>query len=255
MKPFLYVLAFFRMILVFLGMVGFMLAYTLKSIYVKHTKSRALKLREDYLKYWALPILNIHVTVKGAPVASTALYVANHRSFSDPLVICKYLRAFVIAKAEVADYPIINKGAQLTGVIWIKREDKNSREATRSTLVHTIQEGYNMLVFPEGTVGKLAATLPFRKGTFQEAAKHDILVVPIVIEYKSAKDLWIHPHFIKHYFAQFNKWKTEVKISFGDPITSNDGLLLAQKAEQWINEEKINLRKDWSTVFDDGKTY
>ncbi|MBK7700798.1 MAG: hypothetical protein IPJ39_19750 [Saprospiraceae bacterium] len=38
----------------------------------------------------------------------------------------------MIAKAEVAGYPIINKGAELTGVIWVDRNDQSSRTATRT---------------------------------------------------------------------------------------------------------------------------
>jgi 1-acyl-sn-glycerol-3-phosphate acyltransferase len=245
----LYLLAAIRGIIVFLGMVIFMVSYVLSCIFYKHTKQRALNLRTNYLKYVAIPVLNIKITKEGAPYDKTALYVANHRSFADPIVICKYLQAFVIAKAEVAHYPIINKGAELTGVIWVDRNNKDSRSATREKLTETIDSGFNILVYPEGTVGIHKSTLPFRKGTFIEAAQNNIPVIPIAIEFRSHKDLWVREKFLPQYFHQFSKWKTEVKLKFGMPLYNTNGEDLHQDAYDWINQELSEMQKNWSYSF------
>jgi 1-acyl-sn-glycerol-3-phosphate acyltransferase len=219
--------------------------YFLSLIFSKHTKVRAFRLRKNWLRI-ALRILNIHVEKKGKSHSKPSLYVCNHRSFSDPLVVLRFLNAFVIAKAEVEGYPIINKGAELTGIVYVDRNNKNSREATRQKMVEVLQEGYNVLVYPEGTVGKNLETLPFKKGTFMEAAKHGIPVVPIAVEYKSGKDLWLIPNFIKHYLQQFSKWKTEVKCTFGPVIKSDDGSQLHIEAHRWINQEIQKMQTNWS---------
>ena len=62
--------------------------------------------------------------------------------------------------------------------------------------------GYNIIVFPEGTVGKEKTTLPFKKGTFMEAASNNIPVVPVAIEFQSPKDMWIKEKFVPQYFHQ-----------------------------------------------------
>ena len=228
-----------------------MSVYAVSCIFWKHTPERAFKLRKHYLRYYCGPILNISIEKKGDPSGTPALYISNHRSFADPIVLCRFLDAFVIAKAEVMNYPIINKGAELTGVIWVNRQDQHSRNHTRSKMVETIQSGYNILVYPEGTVGKERHTLPFRKGTFMEAAENNIPVVPVAIEFKSAKDLWVHEKFLPQYLYQFSKWKTEVKLTFGKPIIENDGNLLHHEAFQWVNHEIANMQKGWSEVFKD----
>ncbi|MBK9567050.1 MAG: lysophospholipid acyltransferase family protein [Saprospiraceae bacterium] len=249
MKNLFYILAAVRAILVFGGMVIFMLFYGISCIFKKHTSNRAFKLRKVYLKYWCIPILNIKVEKHGKPSEIPSLYVSNHRSFADPIVLCRYIDAFVIAKAEVMNYPIINKGAELTGVIWVNRLDQHSRNHTRSKMVETIQGGFNVLVYPEGTVGKLAHTLPFRKGTFIEAGENNTPVVPVAIEFKSEKDLWVLEKFLPQYFYQFSKWKTEVKLSFGEPLNKSDGLQLHHISHDWINLEVKKMQKDWSEVF------
>jgi 1-acyl-sn-glycerol-3-phosphate acyltransferase len=219
--------------------------YFLSLIFSKHTKERAFRLRKNWLKI-ALRILNVNVDKTGDSHNEPALYVCNHRSFSDPLVVLRFLDAFVIAKAEVENYPVINQGAELTGIVYVDRNNKNSREATRQKMVEVIQEGYNVLVYPEGTVGKNIGTLPFKKGTFMEAAQYGIPVVPIAVEYKSNKDLWLIPNLLKHYLQQFSKWKTEVKCKFGPAICSEDGNLLHKDAHKWINQELQKMQTNWS---------
>jgi len=230
-------------------MAVFMICYAFSCIVLKHSKKRALRLRKNYLKYVCIPVLNIKVLKSGQPIDSPALYVCNHRSFTDPIVLCKYLDAFVIAKAEVANYPIINKGAELTGVIWVNRQDKNSRSMTRDKMVETIKSGYNILVYPEGTVGKDKATLPFRIGTFLEAAENNIPVVPVAIEFRSPRDMWVLEKFVPQYFHQYSKWKTEVKLTFGKPLTGKTGEELHAESYAWINNELIDMQEGWSSAF------
>lgn len=240
-------LSILRAILVIGGMAVFMLVYGMSCLFIPHSKKRALQLRRNYLKYWAIPILNIQIEVEGTPSSTPSIYVSNHRSFADPVVICRYLDAFVIAKAEVADYPIINKGAELTGVVWVNRSNKDSRSATREKMVEIIDEGYNVLVFPEGTVGIESNTLPFHRGTFLEAAEHQIPTIPITIEYKSKKDLWVIPNLLLQYAHQFAKWKTVVFLRFGNPIESMNGELIQNTSHQWINQSLDAIHKRWDS--------
>jgi 1-acyl-sn-glycerol-3-phosphate acyltransferase len=227
----------------------FIVLYGLSCIVVPHTKKRALNLRENFLRFICIPVLNIHITKQGEPSVEPALYVCNHRSFTDPIVLCRYLKGFVIAKAEVADYPIINKGAELTGVIWVNRNDQQSRTATRDKMVETIKAGYNIIVFPEGTVGKEKTTLPFKKGTFMEAASNNIPVVPVAIEFQSPKDMWIKEKFVPQYFHQYAKWRTDVKLHFGTHFEHQDGVYLQESAQEWIDEQLGHMQKNWSTAF------
>jgi 1-acyl-sn-glycerol-3-phosphate acyltransferase len=250
MKILLYLLAAVRIILIFGGMIMYMLIYGLSCLFKPHSKKRALNLRQHYLRYLCIPLLNIHIIKEGNPIDDfSALYVSNHRSFADPIVLCRFLKAFVIAKAEVMNYPIINKGAELTGVIWVNRQDQQSRNEARDKMVETIKAGFNILVYPEGTVGQAKETLPFRKGTFMEAAANDITVIPVAIEFKSPKDLWVIEKFVPQYFYQFSKWRTDVKLRFGDKITGSDGNKLHDQAYSWINMELKNMQKDWSISF------
>jgi 1-acyl-sn-glycerol-3-phosphate acyltransferase len=241
-------LAIVRALIVILSMVIWMSCYSLGRIFRRHTPDRALAMRKHWLKWIGYPVLNLNVKIEGHPHTSPAIYVANHRSFADPVVICRFVDAFVIAKAEVANYPIINQGAQLTGVLYVKRESKESRNLVRDMMIDTVEKGNNILVFPEGTVGVNKLTLDFRSGTFFEAAENSIPIVPIAIDFKSEKDLWLIPNFIKLFLSQFSKWKTEVKLSIGSPLISTDGEYLKIQAKTWIDKKLIEFHEDWTEI-------
>lgn len=245
MKVIWYIIAAIRGIAILLTMVLFLMLYAISRIFFKHTKTSGLRLRKYWITYVAFPILNLKVEVKGKPQNSSALYVCNHRSFTDPIVLSKYLSAFIIAKAEVASYPVINKGAEVTGVLYVQRDDKNSRTETRKAFVDVIKAGYNILIYPEGTISTSQEPIPFKKGTFFEAAREGITIVPVAIEFRNQKDLWTIHNFIGQYFNQFSKWKTEVKLSFGPPLNSEDGEQLLSDSYEWIRTELLSLQKNW----------
>lgn len=241
-------LSILRSIIVFIGMIIWIIGYSVKSIFVKTTPERAFGLRKNWLKYVGHPVMNIDVKVEGNPIDEAAIYVANHRSFADPVVICRYLDAYVIAKAEVANYPIISTGAKITGVIFVKRENKTSRNAVRDMMIDTIKSGYNVLVFPEGTVGVNKTTLDFRPGTFFEAAANGVTIVPVAVEFKSEKDLWLIPNFVKLFLNQFSKWRTEAKLSFGPAMRGDDGEKLRADAQAWVNAKLAEMHEGWTEV-------
>lgn len=193
----------------------------------------------------ALPILGLSIEKSGEVHDEPALYVCNHRSLSDPMALCYFLDAFVIAKAEVGDIPLLNKGALITGIIYVKRESKDSRKATRKAMVDTVLEGKNVLVYPEGTTNANFETMTYRPGTFVEAAKHGIPIVPVALEYKTENDLWIDRGLIAHWFYQFWKVHTECKLVIGKAMKSDDLEELRSTAEAWTNAQIQQIHKEW----------
>ena len=242
------ILAAIRGILLIFMMAVYLMGYAVTRIFWKHTRTSGLKLRKAYVRQMAFPILNIKVKVEGQPHDSAALYVCNHRSFSDPVIISKFVNAFVIAKAEIADYPVINKGAEVTGIIWVKRTDRNSRANARRAFVEVVKGGHNILVYPEGTISTTKQTLPFKVGTFRGAAKENLTVVPVALEYRDERDLWTVHNIIGQYMRTFGKWRTETKLTFGPAMKMEDGNVLAEKCEKWVNDELAKMHEGWSRM-------
>lgn len=244
----LYGLALLRGMGVILTFALFLTLYGITRIFVPHTKDSGFRLRRLWVNTIGYPLLRLKVSRKGDLHTGPALYVCNHRSFADPIIISKYLDAFIIAKAEVASYPVINKGAEVTGILYVQRDSQQSRSETRRAFVNVIKEGYNILVYPEGTISTNKSILPFKKGTFYESAAQGITVVPVALEYRDYRDLWTFSSFIKQYFQQFAKWSTEAKLSFGPAITSTDGMEIAEHCSSWIASEIAQMQEGWSRI-------
>ena len=245
MLVFWYLVSFVRAIVIFLSMLLWILIIPVMYLFKGNKPETAFAIRRHWLKNLAAPVLGLRVETEGSPIDKPALYVSNHRSFTDPIVLCRYLDAYVVAKAEVKKYPIINVGAMLTGVIFVQRENEASRKKARSKLKEILDKGYNVLVYPEGTVGIEKGTLPFKTGSFIEAAENNIPVVPVAIEYQSKRDLWVIPHFLKQYFYQFAKPVTPIKMRFGPEMYDEDGIKLREMASSWINNQLEDMQKNW----------
>ena len=229
-------------------MIVFLIVYLGTSIVYKRTQVRDFRLRRNYLKV-VKPILGIKVEVSGHPIAAPALYVSNHRSFIDPFVVAPYVDVFFIAKAEVGKMPIFSIGFDVTGVILVDRDNKNSRSNTRVQMVEKIQAGYNVLIYAEGTTGPYQQTKPFKMGAFSEASKHGFKIVPVSVEYKTEKDRWASGPIGKQYFRQIGKWRTHAKLHFGEPMASDDRRLLSSGIKDEINKNLTILQKDFSEPF------
>ncbi len=225
------------------------LFYSLSLLFSKHTDQRAFRLRRNFCRI-ANTILNIHFEAKGSVTEQPALYVCNHRSFSDPMVLTLFLEAWVVAKAEIADMPIINKGAEITGIIYVKRDSVDSRKATRDAMIKNLQAGRNILVYPEGTTNDGKYILPYKKGTFKEAATHGFAVVPVCMEYAHIKDLWKDRGLFAQFFRQYSKWKTKVKLEFGPILRDTEGETMRLQAMEWTNQTIQSMHQNWGSNFD-----
>ncbi|NNE27342.1 MAG: 1-acyl-sn-glycerol-3-phosphate acyltransferase [Saprospiraceae bacterium] len=245
-----FILASIRALILMISLVIFIAPYALLSgIFFQNTPERAYGLRRFYVNI-AIFILGIRIEKDGKLYNESCLYVCNHRSFSDPLILLKYLDAYVIAKAEVADMPLIHTGAKLTGIIYVKRDSKDSRTAVRRTLIKTIKEdNFNVLVYPEGTTNPFKSVMEYRPGTFLEAAKHGIAVVPVVLEYKHEKDVWFNRGLFAQFFRQFGHPFTHTKLSVGPMFKNEDGIALRDEVWQWSENKNQEMHDGWGSYF------
>lgn len=240
-----HILAILRALIAFISMAIFLLVYMCTTPFIKHTPARAFRLRRAWVKL-GIPLFGLKIEFQGGEmIDEAALIVGNHKTLSDPLVASQFLDAFVIAKAEVGNIPVLKQGADMTGIIYVKRESMKSRANTRQAYLDTVKGGHNVLVYPEGTTSSQINTLPFKKGTFRVAAKEGFPVVPIAISYKSPRDLWSSGGLVKQYFRQFSKWRTYVKFWIGDPLRSEDGEFLVTEAQRIIDEKLAQMDAEW----------
>jgi lyso-ornithine lipid O-acyltransferase len=96
-------------------------------------------------------------TAGGRPV----VYVSNHSSWLDVLVLGGRLEACFIAKEEVAGWPMIGWVAKLGRTVYVRRR-RASTPGERDAMRQRLSNGDNLILFPEGTTSDGSRVLPFR---------------------------------------------------------------------------------------------
>ncbi len=197
---------------------------------------RSMQIRRKWARR-LLPAVGVKLSVQGIIPEGPCLVVANHRSYLDPILILRDVDVFPVAKAEVAKWPLIGKGAAMAGILYLKREETGSRVGTLKLMIEKIQAGFPVLIFPEGTTSSRPDTLPFKKGGFKMAAQNGIPVVPAVICFANPGDFWVGKDtFLAHAAKSFSNPEIQVSIVYGNAISHPDADYLLDQTQSWINQ-------------------
>ena len=128
-----------------------------------------------------LLLLNIRVETEGVPFRSCpTLFVANHVSWLDILVLGTAVDGTFIAKAEVAGWPVFGWLARLVGTMFIRRHWRMAL-VQRDEVAARLRSGDDIILFPEGTSTDGRSTERF-KSTLFGAAEPTILDRPVAVQ-------------------------------------------------------------------------
>jgi 1-acyl-sn-glycerol-3-phosphate acyltransferase len=170
----------------------------------------------------AQAILGVHgvtVRVYGSPPAGPALLAANHVSYLDPLVVSSVAPCISIAKGETSEWPLIGRGLQALGVIFVRRGDAFSGAVVLRRALRALRTGAVVLNFPEGTTSDGRDVSEFRHGCFGLAALAGVPVVPTRIVYDDARVAWYGGQtFMPHYWRLAGVPRLVARVFFGSPL-------------------------------------
>jgi len=187
---------------------------------------------------WARNLLGgvgVRVENEGVAPDFPCLVVSNHRSYLDPILMLTKVDGYPVAKAELASWPVIGKGAKLAGILYLRREHSGSRVNTLRLMEEKVREGFAVIIFPEGTTSGLPGTLPFKKGVFQLAAKSGIPIIPVALIFDDKKDFWLGKEtFLSHAGRRFRERAIGTKVCYGPVLRSSDPDELLAQARNWI---------------------
>jgi fatty-acyl-CoA synthase len=135
----------------------------------------------------ALGLARIRVTVCGidlAHMAEPAIFVANHASYLDGLVL---LAAFpipigIVAKRELANAPLIGRLLRAIGVRFVERVDYRRMTDDEHDLAAQAAAGISLLFFPEATFVRSAGLRQFRLGAFVTSCASRRPIIPVAID-------------------------------------------------------------------------
>lgn len=109
----------------------------------------------EHIQYFCqqmMKVFNIKVQVHGEMPTQPALWVSNHISWIDIIVLGATARVFFLAKAEIANWPVIGLLAKSAGTLFIKRGSGDSNQI-KQQMTDFLRHDIPVLFFPEATTG------------------------------------------------------------------------------------------------------
>lgn len=137
----------------------------------------------------------MRVRVVGVPLERDVLFLANHLSWLDILVLAGASGTAFVAKAEVATTPVIGWLARLNKTVFVARAERSAVRGQADALRAALASGQPVALFPEGTTDGGPAILPFRASLLASLFPPlpGVRVQPVALDYgEAAHDLaWI----------------------------------------------------------------
>ena len=162
------------------------------------------------------------------------LFVANHVSWLDIVVLDTQIRASFIAKHEVAGWPLFGLLAKLQRTVFIERKARRTADH-RDEMVVRLEAGDSLILFPEGTSSDGLRILPFKTPFFVLAERpvrgRPLTVQPVSIAYARLNRLpvgrrwmsifaWVGDEdLITHLWRYLTAGPAQVIIEFHPPVS------------------------------------
>jgi 1-acyl-sn-glycerol-3-phosphate acyltransferase len=138
-----------------------------------------------------LASLRVQVRIEGMIPGYAPLWAANHLSWLDPLVLMSLRPMGVLAKREVADYPVLGPAAVRAGLRFVDRNDPLSRATALLGIVKELKQGKDFLIFPEGTTTRGQQLARVHHGGLLAAHRLGLRTLPIRLDCAASHYPWI----------------------------------------------------------------
>jgi 1-acyl-sn-glycerol-3-phosphate acyltransferase len=125
------------------------------------------------------------VGIRGVPLKRDVFYIANHVSWVDILAISSASGTAFVAKAELADAPVVGTLAKMNRTVFVEREDRLGVAEQINRLRAALADNWSVTVFPEGTTTDGRSLLPFKTPMLKvlEPPPPGVMVQPVLIWY------------------------------------------------------------------------
>lgn len=171
----------------------------------------------------------MRVRVVGSPLERDVLFLANHLSWLDILVLAGASGTAFVSKAEVAATPVVGWLATLNNTVFVARAERAAVRGQADALRTALASGQPVALFPEGTTNGGPDILPFRASLLAALFPPlpGVMVQPVALDYgAAAHDLaWIGDESglanVRKVLAR--RGTTPVTVHFLAPVDPADG--------------------------------
>ena len=166
------------------------------------------------------------------------LFVSNHSSYLDITVLGGLIPGSFVAKSEVAGWPLFGYLAKLQRTVFIERKSKGTVDKQRDDIGGRLDQGDQLILFPEGTSSDGNRTLPFKTALFAVAARkvndRPVTVQPVSItatgldglpmgfSFRSFYAWYGDMDLAPHLWSAFCQLGMTIEVEFHRPVTIDE---------------------------------
>lgn len=155
---------------------------------ILHYSWRALRQSSPWPRLflgWTGRIAGARVDRIGTPVRRDVVFISNHISWIDILVIAGASGSAFVAKAEIRTAPIVGWLSTLNRTVFVAREDRAGVGEQIDRLREALADSWSVTIFPEGTTDDGQSLLPFKSSLLKilESAPPGVIVQPLLLDY------------------------------------------------------------------------
>lgn len=143
-------------------------------------------LEKFMIRWWSgalVRIFGFRIRCFGEPLPGAVLYVANHVSWLDIVLMHSARPVSFVAKSEIARWPYVGWITARAGTIFHRRGSTDSLNVVMSRVVERLRSGEPVGVFPEGGSGRGDRVGTFHARIFQTALDAEVPVQPVALRY------------------------------------------------------------------------
>jgi 1-acyl-sn-glycerol-3-phosphate acyltransferase len=142
--------------------------------------------KDALIRWWSgrlVRIFGFRIERFGTPLPGAVLYVANHISWLDIVLMLSQRAVSFVAKSEIDRWPLVGWLAACAGTIFHRRGNTASLNLVMARVVERLRAGSPVGVFPEGGSGHGQRVGTFHARICQTALDAEVPVQPVALRY------------------------------------------------------------------------
>jgi 1-acyl-sn-glycerol-3-phosphate acyltransferase len=180
------------------------------------------------------------------PLPEHYILIGNHPSVFEDLGMPALFKARFLAKAELKHWWIVGRISIAVRTLYVKRDSRESRQATKELLQECLLNKENIALYPEGGCKGRRIHLPFQYGVFEIAIKTGVNIIPVFLHYEAQQAFeWRDNESLIHKLWEI--WKSPNKNANYYVFDAIDPTKFENKEELCGHIENLYLK--WQTKY------
>ena len=189
------------------------------------------RLEGRLIRAWSAGLLHVfgfRLRRFGTPLPGATLFVANHVSWVDIVLLHSQRMMGFVAKREIAGWPVVGWMALRAETIFHQRGNTESLGGVLHEMLARLRAGRSVAVFPEGRTRDGSEIGPFHARIFLAAVESGAPVQPVALRYGVLGDAQTRvafqpgEHFVGNFVRLLGEPARRAEVHFLDPVLAGD---------------------------------